>query len=206
VVPDEEVRTIIPSYGPEYGVATDDDYYKAPQMRAFALTDVLVEALAKQEFDLIAVNFANTDMVGHLMPKRWNEAQRSVALIDAALETVVLVALREGYDVIITADHGNVEDDDSSHTANDVLTTFVSPDRNLELRRGPGESARLFDIPWSILEIMGLTDAIIPHLPPIPEKIREQGLVGRSLVRVRSVESDEPASTPAGGLGAERPR
>jgi len=203
VVASDEVRTILPSYGPEFGVATDDDYYKAPQMRAFALADVLVESLAKGEFDLIAVNFANTDMVGHLMPKRWNEAQRSVGLIDTVLETVVPVAQREGYDVIITADHGNVEDDDSSHTSNDVLTTFVSPDNGLELRNDPREPARLFDLPWSIVEMMGLTDAIIPHLPPIPEKIREQGLVGRSLVRVRK-EASEMAQRSDGQMGAER--
>jgi bisphosphoglycerate-independent phosphoglycerate mutase (AlkP superfamily) len=184
VVPEEEVRTIVPSYGQDYGVATDDDYYKAPQMRAFAITEVLVEALAKREFDLVAVNFANTDMVGHLMPKRWNEAQLSVELVDTALETVVPVALREGYDVVITADHGNVEDDDSSHTANDVLTTFVSQDHSVDLRVDPRHRARLFDIPWSILEIMGLTEAVIPCLPPIPEGIRQQGLVGRSLIRV----------------------
>jgi 2,3-bisphosphoglycerate-independent phosphoglycerate mutase len=184
-VPEEEVRTIVPSYGQEYGVATDDDYYKAPQMRAFAVADVVVEALSREEFDLIIVNFANTDMVGHLMPKRWHEAQLSVELVDTALETVVPVALREGYDVIITADHGNVEDDDSSHTANDVLTTFVSPDRSLELRGDARQRARLFDIPWSILEIMGLNDEVLPHLPPVPDGIKRKGLVGRSLVRVR---------------------
>jgi 2,3-bisphosphoglycerate-independent phosphoglycerate mutase len=184
VVPEEESRTIVPSYGQDYGVLTDDDYYKAPQMRLFALVDVVVEALTTRQYNLIAVNFANTDMVGHLMPKRWNEAQCSVELVDTALETVVPVALRAGFDVIITADHGNVEDDDSSHTANDILTTFVSPDRSLELRGDPRDRARLFDIPWSILEILGLTSAIIPHLPPIPEGIKQQGLVGRSLIRV----------------------
>jgi 2,3-bisphosphoglycerate-independent phosphoglycerate mutase len=186
VVADEEERIIIPSYGAEYGVRTDDDYYKTPQMRAFAISDIVVEALSRHEFDLIAVNFANTDMIGHLMPKRWDSAQRSVEIIDTALETIVPAAERAGYDVIITADHGNVEDDDASHTANEVLTTFVSPDQGLEIRGDPRDPARLFDIPWSIAEIMGLTDRIVPNLPPIPMKIQEQGLVGRSLIRVKS--------------------
>jgi 2,3-bisphosphoglycerate-independent phosphoglycerate mutase len=188
VVPDEEERAIVPSYGPEYGVSTDDDYYKTPQMRAFSLAELVVEAVSRQELDLIAVNFSNTDMIGHLMPKRWDEAQRSVELIDTALETVVPAAMRHGYDVIITADHGNIEDDDSSHTANEILTTFVSPDDELELRRDPRERARLFDIPWCTVEIMGLEDAVLPHLPPIPGTIAEQGLVGRSLIRVRAHE------------------
>jgi len=186
VVDGEETRTIVPSYGSEYGVSTDDDYYKTPQMRAFALVDVVVEALAKGGFDLIAVNLANTDMVGHLLPKRWDAAERSVTLVDTALATIVPAAQRAGYDTILTADHGNIEDDDSSHTANDVLTTFVSPDGAVSLCDDPRLRARLFDIPWSIVELMGLSDVIIPHLPPIPENIREQGLVGRCLVRVRS--------------------
>jgi len=186
VVENEETRTIVPSYGSEYGVSTDDDYYKTPQMRAFALVDVVVEALAKGGFDLIAVNLANTDMVGHLLPKRWAAAERSITLVDTALATMVPAAQRAGYDTIITADHGNVEDDDSSHTANDVLTTFVSGDGAVSLCDDPRTRARLFDIPWSIVELMGLRHAIIPHLPPIPENIREQGLVGRCLVRVQS--------------------
>lgn len=187
VVPEEEERVIIPSYGPEFGVATDDDYYKTPQMRAFALADVVVEALARRELDLIAVNFSNTDMVGHLLPKRFDAAERSITLIDTVLETIVPAAQRQGYDVVITADHGNIEDDDASHTANDVWTTFVSPDGAIRLRHDPRERARLFDLPWSIVEIMGLSDRVIPHLPPIPAKIQEQGLVGRSLVEVAAV-------------------
>jgi 2,3-bisphosphoglycerate-independent phosphoglycerate mutase len=184
VEPEEEERRILPSYGPEFGVATDDDYYKTPQMRAFALADVVVESLAGGRFDVIAVNLSNTDMVGHLMPRRYAAAVRSVTLIDTVLATMVPAALRNGYAVVLTADHGNVEDNDSSHTTNDILTTFISPDQELRLRHDPREPARLFDIPWSILEIMGLTDRIIPHLPPIPAKIREQALVGRSLVEV----------------------
>ncbi len=193
VVPDEEERVIIPSYGAEYGVLTDDDYYKTPQMRAFSLAETVVAALARRELDLVAVNLSNTDMIGHLMPKRWDEAQRSIELIDTALETIVPAAMRNGYDVIITADHGNVEDDDASHTANEILTTFVSPDGELALRHDPRERARLFDVPWSIVEIMGLEDEVLPHLPPIPGTIAEQGLIGRSLIRVRT-----PDAAPAG--------
>lgn len=191
VVPEEEERVIIPSYGPDFGVSTDDDYYKTPQMRAFALADLVVESLARHTFDLIAVNISNTDMIGHLLPKRFDAAERCIALVDTVLATIVPAAQRDGYDVIVTADHGNIEDDDSSHTANDVLTTFISAGGAIALRSDPRERARLFDIPWSIVEIMGLTDAIVPHLPPIPAKIRQQGLVGRSLVRVRSDQERE---------------
>jgi 2,3-bisphosphoglycerate-independent phosphoglycerate mutase len=186
VVAEEETRTILPSYGSDYGVSTDDDYYKTPQMRAFALADVVVEALIKGEYDLIAVNLANTDMVGHLMPQRWDAAERSITLVDTVLATMVPAAIRSGFDTIITADHGNVEDNDSSHTANDVLTTFVSPDGAIELREDPRRRARLFDLPWSIVELMGLSDAIIPNLPTIPAGIREQGLVGRCLIRIQA--------------------
>jgi 2,3-bisphosphoglycerate-independent phosphoglycerate mutase len=202
-VAEDEERVIVPSYGPEFGVATDDDYYKTPQMRAFALADLVVESLARGGFDLIAVNFSNTDMIGHLLPKQFVAAERSITLIDTVLETVVPAALRAHFDVIITADHGNVEDNDSSHTANEILTTFVSADRAIVLRHDPRKRARLFDIPWSIVESMGLTDEVIPHLPPIPAKIQAEGLVGRSLVRVETASAtarrqSDRGTTPVG--------
>ncbi|MGI8554237.1 MAG: hypothetical protein ACR2PL_26130 [Dehalococcoidia bacterium] len=183
-VPADEERHIIPSYGAEFGVATDDDYYKAPQMRSFVLADFVVESLATRSFDLIAVNLSNTDMIGHLLPRRFESARRAVTLIDTVLQTIVPAALRHGYDVVLTADHGNVEDNDSSHTANDILTSFISADGSLRLHVDPRQRARLFDIPWSIIEIMGLTERIVPHLPPVPAKIAEQGLVGHNLLTV----------------------
>ena len=183
--PSLEERRIYPSLGREFGVTTDDDYYKTPQMRAFDLATFVVESLAQNSFDLIIVNLSNTDMIGHLMPKRYDAAMRSVTLIDTVLETIVPAAQRQGYATIITADHGNVEDNDSSHTVNDVLTTFVDAGHAVRLRVDSRERARLFDIPWCIVEIMGLTDRIVPHLPPIPEAIAKQGLVGHNLVQVQ---------------------
>ena len=180
----EEERRIIPTYGREFGVATDDDYYKTPQMRAFALADFVVESLAHASYDLIALNLSNTDMVGHLMPRHYDAAERSVTLIDTVLETIVPAAERNGFAVVLTADHGNVEDNDASHTANEVLTSFITAGHALRLRHDPREPARLFDIPWCIVEIMGITDRIVPHLPPIPEAIDQQGLVGRNLIEV----------------------
>lgn len=191
VEPSSEDRHIIPSYGEEFGIATDDDYYKTPQMRAFALTDFVVESLAKREYDLIAVNFSNADMIGHLLPRRFDAAVRAVTVIDTALQTVVPAALRNGYTTVLTADHGNVEDDDSSHTVNDILTSFVAPENRLRLRGDPRRPARLFDIPWSMVEIMGINDRVLPHLPPVPGKIRAEGLVGHSLVE--TVARQEPA-------------
>lgn len=201
-VPGVEERRIIPSYGTEFGVDTDDDYYKTPQMRAFAIADFVVESLAQKRFDLIAANFSNTDMIGHLMPKRFEAAVRSIELIDTTLATIVPAALRFDFDVIITADHGNVEDDGSSHTVNDILTTFISPNDELRLCGDPRQPARLFDIPWCIVEIMGIAGRILPRLPTTPAVIEKQGLVGRSRITVAEPFADSRAQTHALEMGA----
>ena len=95
-----EERELVPS--PK--VAT---YDLKPEMSAEGITDVVVNALDKRGFDVIVMNFANADMVGH--SGRLEPTVRAVETVDACLGRIYTALKRSGGRWIITADHGNAE-------------------------------------------------------------------------------------------------
>ena len=95
-----EDRTLIPS--PD--VKT---YDLQPEMSAFALTDALVAAIHSHKYDAIICNYANGDMVGHTGD--FDAAVKAVEAVDKCLEKIVAAAEESGAELLITADHGNVE-------------------------------------------------------------------------------------------------
>ena len=95
-----EERILVPS--PK--VAT---YDLQPEMSALIVKDKLVEAINTQKFDFIACNFANGDMVGHT--GIYEAIVKAVQTIDICLNDVVEAAKTNGYEVLITADHGNAD-------------------------------------------------------------------------------------------------
>ena len=95
-----EVHQMIPS--PK--VAT---YNLQPQMSAPELTDALVKAITSQSFDVVICNYANADMVGHTGD--FAAAKEAVAVIDACLARVLTALDQVGGEIIVTADHGNIE-------------------------------------------------------------------------------------------------
>ena len=121
-----EDRVLIPS--PE--VAT---YDLKPEMSAFELTDELVENIESQKYNLIICNFANTDMVGH--SGKLDAAIKSVEAVDACLGIIYQAIKTINGEMLITADHGNVEqmvnpktqEVHTAHTNNPVPLVFVSP-------------------------------------------------------------------------------
>ena len=149
VYPGEE-RILVPS--PK--VAT---YDLKPEMSAFEVADHAVAALRARRFDLIVINFANTDMVGHTgdlaaATAAVEAVDRCLGLIVAALESVSGVML-------ITADHGNAEQmrDDATgqahtaHTLNPVPLIVIGAAAGSGLRDG-----RLADVAPTILTLMGI--------------------------------------------------
>ena len=121
-----EDRVLIPS--PE--VAT---YDLKPEMSAFELTDELVENIESQKYNLIICNFANTDMVGH--SGKLEAAIKAVEAVDACLGIIYQAIKTIDGEMLITADHGNVEqmvnpetgEVHTAHTNNPVPLIFVSP-------------------------------------------------------------------------------
>ena len=160
-----EERLLIPS--PQ--VTT---YDLQPEMSAPAISDALTKAIESNLYDFILVNFANGDMVGHT--GNWQAALKAMETLDLVVGTLVEdVAKKDGV-LLLTADHGNIEQmlDESTgephtaHTCNPVPFIMVSNRSSLRLRN----QGRLADIAPTILEIMALEQ---------PQEMTGQSLIWR---------------------------
>jgi len=129
-----ESRELVPS--PK--VAT---YDLKPEMSAQGITDVVVKAIDQREFDVIIMNYANADMVGH--SGKMAPTVLAVEAVDAGLGQIYAALRRSGGSWIITADHGNAETmidpvtkgPHTYHTTNPVPFILVSESRTM-LRSG----------------------------------------------------------------------
>ena len=132
-------------------------YDLQPEMSAFEVKDRLVAALRTGSYHWVVVNFANADMVGHTGV--YSAIQTAVQTIDQCLSEIVETAKEMGYDVVITADHGNADhalNDDGSpntaHSTNPVPFIYVTSTPGTTVQNGV-----LADVAPSILHIMGLS-------------------------------------------------
>lgn len=173
-----EERFIIPSYAEEQGIHTDDDFFKTPHMKAFEIAGKLLNELCLGIYNLAIINLSNPDMLGHLINKHFDENVIALEVVDYAVKTIIEFALKLDYHIIVTSDHGNIDEFSSSHSLNDVITTFISPQSNIRLKKGLREKIRLFDIPWAIAEIFNISEEIKTNLPPIPDWIIQKKLAG----------------------------
>ena len=130
-------------------------YDRAPEMSAAEVTERLVGAI-EGGFDLVVVNFANPDMVGHTGDLR--AAIRACEAVDAGLGRAVEALGRRGGAMIVCADHGNCEtmiaEDGGPHTAhtlNPVPAILVGGPEGARLRDG-----RLSDLAPTLLALMGV--------------------------------------------------
>lgn len=131
-------------------------YDLQPEMSLPQLTEKLVQAIDEGVYSFIACNFANPDMVGHT--GKMTAALQAVEAVDQALQKICAAAKKAGMDVLITADHGNVEQmrDDATgqahtaHTTNPVPLVYVGQ-RALRLRNGA-----LCDLAPTILSLLDL--------------------------------------------------
>jgi len=147
-------------------------YDHKPEMSAIEVTDEVLKRIDSARYDLIVLNFANLDMVGHtgVIPA----AIKACETVDACLGRIVARLKSRGIRLIVTADHGNAEtmvnDDGSVHTAHTThqVPLVLVDDARAETRLNTGV---LGDIAPTLLELMGL---------PQPEK-----MTGRSLIEHR---------------------
>ena len=157
-----EDRILVPS--PK--VAT---YDLQPEMSAPELTDKAVEAIASSKYDLIVLNYANPDMVGHT--GKLDAAIKAVETVDQGLGRIVAAVREAGGALLVTADHGNCElmrDSETggphtAHTTNPVPVVLLGGD-GAQLSGG-----KLADLAPTLLELMDL---------PKPSE-----MTGRSLIR-----------------------
>jgi 2,3-bisphosphoglycerate-independent phosphoglycerate mutase len=156
-------------------------------MRHLELGAALEEAGRAAKYDFILVNWPGPDMIGHLITNRFESCVETVNSIEAVLNKVVPVLREAGYFVIITSDHGNVENYGPDHGNNPVLTTVVPPAGRDDaiVSRYDGE-ARLFDVAATALSLMGEDETVRSKMPPIPDAVQQSPdrVVGVPLVQL----------------------
>ena len=134
-------------------------YDLKPEMSAYELTDKLVSEIRNQKYKLIICNFANTDMVGHT--GNLEAAIKAVEAVDSCLGKIYLVAKETETEVLITSDHGNVEQmlnsktqkSHTAHTTNPVPLIYIGTKKNSLL--GP-HIGTLADLAPTLLSLMDI--------------------------------------------------
>ena len=148
-----EDRILVPS--PK--VAT---YDLQPEMSAYEIKDKLIQAIEDKKYELIIVNFANGDMVGHTGVV--NAAIKAVEVLDKCIYEIVETVLKHNYNLLITADHGNCEQmlaEDhitpfTQHTTKAVPLILVG--NSFHHKKNYLKNGKLSDLAPTLLKIMNL--------------------------------------------------
>jgi 2,3-bisphosphoglycerate-independent phosphoglycerate mutase len=145
-------------------------YDLQPEMSAPEVADKLVAALNTQQFDFIALNFANGDMVGHTGV--YEAIQKAVTTVDNCVKEVVEAAKANDYEVIIIADHGNADfaenadgSPNTAHSLNPVPFIYVTANKDATVENGI-----LADVAPSICQILDI---------PKPNEMTGKGLISK---------------------------
>ena len=135
-----------------------ETYDLKPEMSAYEVTDKVVEALNADKYDVIILNFANTDMVGHTgsLPA----AIKAVETVDECVGKIAKIIEEKKGNLIITADHGNADqmidyktgEPHTAHTTNPVPIILVTDNKELKLKN----DGKLADLAPTMLELMGI--------------------------------------------------
>ena len=133
-----------------------ETYDMKPEMSAYEVTEKVVNAINSKKYDCIILNYANPDMVGHT--GNLEAAIKALEAIDECVGKVVDAVQKNNGTLLITADHGNIEqmidyktgEPHTAHTTNPVPLILVGKD-DVKLKSG-----KLADLAPTMLDIMGL--------------------------------------------------
>jgi 2,3-bisphosphoglycerate-independent phosphoglycerate mutase len=149
---DGELREIVES--PD--VSTYDEQ---PEMSAPEVTDTAIDVIEREDPDVLVLNYANPDMVGHTGD--FEAADAAVEAVDAQLGRLLEAIQASGGHALVTADHGNADDmgtendPHTAHTTNPVPFVYLSPDGTAG-DRGVREGGTLADVAPTLLELVGV--------------------------------------------------
>jgi len=147
-------------------------YDKKPEMSAYEITDYLIHEIKTQQYDFILVNFANADMVGHTGDI--GACKKAIETLDVCLGNISKSSLENNYSLIITADHGNIEqkinpktgDVSTEHTSNPV--PFFAISNEFKNKKINIQNGKLADVGVTILNLLDID---------IPEKMTGMNLL-----------------------------
>ena len=135
-----------------------ETYDMKPEMSAYEVTDKVCEALENDKYDVVILNFANTDMVGHTGSLQ--AAIKAVEAVDECVGKIVKIIEEKQGNLLITADHGNAEqmidyktgEPHTAHTTNSVPIILVTANKEYKLK----ENGKLADLAPTMLDLMGI--------------------------------------------------
>ena len=135
-------------------------YDLQPEMSAFSVRDKIITSIETAKPNFICLNFANPDMVGHTGV--YPAIQKAVETVDSCLKDVVTAGLKQGYEFLVIADHGNADyainadgSPNTAHSLNPVPVILVTNDKNCHLKDGI-----LADVAPTILRRLGIAAPI----------------------------------------------
>ncbi len=154
----KEERVIIPS-------KAVPSFDKAPEMSANEITEKVIESLDKKNYEFILINYANPDIVGHTGNEK--AAISAIETVDRCLEKLIKAVLLRNGCLLITSDHGNVEEMtnartgevDTEHSSNPVPFWYVNSQNHRETPKEKPQapiSGLLSDIAPTILELLDI--------------------------------------------------
>ena len=132
-------------------------YDLKPEMSAYLVTDELIKRLQSKKYDVIVLNLANCDMVGHTGV--FSAAVKAVEVVDECVGRILAETLKQGGVMLLTADHGNADkmydgvetSPFTAHTTN-AVPFIVAGAGEVSLKEG----GKLADISPTILKLIGL--------------------------------------------------
>lgn len=162
-------------------------YAEKPEMSAKEQTDAAIEAVQKKEYQLVVQNFANADLVGH--SGEIPAAIQASEVLNSCLEKMIPILLEKGYEVFVTADHGNSDEmllpngePNAGHTKNLVPFCWISPPPEKgELEGAEGEGKQSKNLKHVLKEKGDLGD-IAPTLLDVLEIQKPQEMTGESMI------------------------
>jgi 2,3-bisphosphoglycerate-independent phosphoglycerate mutase len=144
-------------------------YAEKPEMSAFTITKKILPEIKKAAYDFILLNFANGDLVGH--SGDFQATKKAIEVLDSCLSKIIPLAAQKGYNIILTADHGNSEfmvnkdgSPNPSHTTFPVRCVIITKDKKKITQK---KNLSIASIGSTVIKLMSLPIPPEMTAPPL---------------------------------------